>query len=447
MRMAMLLALVLMLTLHGSSPGPAMNQLRPAPSAPIAWVQLTGAGQEVRAISEDGHCPPLELDGGPRPMAVRAPAGPDFPVTTCSAPVPAGARFAAVNGRRLPLMTAPPRTILVFGDTGCRLRGDQIQDCNNAASWPFPAVARLAAAHRPDLVIHVGDYYYRESACPAGRAGCVGSPHGDGWDSWRADFFDPARPLLLAAPFVFARGNHELCDRGGQGWTRFLDAGAEALSCANAEAPFKVDLGGVNLYVIDSASSEDRSAPPDDVARVTRQLDALGPDLATAPGWIVTHRPIWAVTPFARVGSLGPAEISLDKTLQAAVRGRDLAAVDMIVSGHIHHFAAYSFGRERPAQLVVGTGGDIGEPGDTPKYRAGSPDIDGMTAQGFAFERYGFLILERGHAGWRGVFYDMNDRIVARCSLVGRDLACAPPGKGARGDHRDRRHADADLAR
>ncbi len=426
MRMAMLVALVLMLTLHGSSPGPAMDQPVLQGPAPIAWVELTGAGQEVRAITEDGRCPMVTFGGETQPMAVRAPSSAAFPVTVCQAAVPHGAPFAAVDGRRVPLMTAAPQKILVFGDTGCRIRGDQIQDCNNTASWPFPLVARLAATHRPDLVIHVGDYYYRESACPPGRAGCVGSPHGDGWDSWRADFFDPARPLLQAAPFVFARGNHEICDRGGQGWTRFLDAGPGGHACAYAEAPFKVDLGALNLYIIDSAEAEDRSAPPKDVAKITGQLDALGPDLARSPGWIVTHRPVWAVTPFARVGSLGPAEISLDKTLQAAVRGRDLSAVSMIVSGHVHHFAAYDFGPARPSQLVAGTGGDAAEESDLARPRSSARRIDGMTARRLTFQRFGFFMLQRDGEAWNGTFRDMNDQVVANCRLVARDLTCQP---------------------
>ena len=423
--MGMLAALALMLTLQDSSGGPAMNQAeQPAGPAPVAWVQLTGAGQEARAIVTAGACPTLTVDGRPQPMSVRAAPGADFPVTSCQAPIPAGARTAELAGRPLPLISAPPRRILIFGDTGCRIRGEQIQDCNNAAAWPFPLVAKLAAAHRPDLVIHVGDYYYRESACPPGRQGCVGSPHGDAWNSWRADFFDPAEPLLKVAPMVFARGNHEVCYRGGQGWTRFLDAGAQGSGCADTEAPYRVDIGGLNLYVVDSAESEDRAAPPPDVARIARQLDALAPDLAKSPGWIVTHRPVWAVTPFARLGSLGPAEISLDKTLQAAVRGRDLSAVSMIVSGHVHHFAAYDFGGARPSQLVVGTGGDAAEESDLTRVRAGPRRIDGMTAQRLTFQRFGFLMLEREASAWTGTFRDMNDQVVATCRLEGRDLKC-----------------------
>ncbi len=52
-----------------------------------------------------------------------------------------------------------------------------------------------------------------ETPCPEGA--CAGSPFGDRWLTWKAEVFDPARSLLEAAPWVFARGNHEDCKRGG----------------------------------------------------------------------------------------------------------------------------------------------------------------------------------------------------------------------------------------
>ena len=64
-----------------------------------------------------------------------------------------------------PVLPRSIKRIVVIGDTGCRLKGDNVQDCNDPAQWPFAAIARLAAARHPDLVIHVGDYHYRESPC------------------------------------------------------------------------------------------------------------------------------------------------------------------------------------------------------------------------------------------------------------------------------------------
>src|SRR5262249_37454942 len=136
-----------------------------------------------------------------------------FPVRGCEAAIPPTAIAATIDGVGLPLPRANPGRIVVFGDTGCRLEhGDPIQACTDLDGpprWPFPPLAESAAASRPDLIIHVGDYHYREMLCPADHAGCAGSPPPYGWDAWRADFFQPARPLFAAAPWIMVRGNHE----------------------------------------------------------------------------------------------------------------------------------------------------------------------------------------------------------------------------------------------
>jgi hypothetical protein len=404
------------------------GRANPTPSPPgggdQAWVELTDRGAEARLVTAAATCPNIVLNGARTPMRRRAGPSADFPVTICQALLPKSVRSASIGGHALPLPTAAPRRLVIFGDTGCRLKGKAVQDCDNPDQWPFAVVARLAAAHHPDVVIHVGDYYYRESPCPAGRAGCAGSPWGDNWTTWDADFFAPAAPLLSVAPWVMARGNHEDCERGGPGWFTLLDGAVKPLACPAASAPMVVDLGGLELYILDSSGTVDREAPPDAVAAFASQLDVLKTHSPTEPAWILTHRPVWGLVPVVNAGPLGPLELPINATEQAAVRGRDLSRVQMVLSGHIHHFASFQFKGDRPAQLIVGTGGDVGEPGDTPRFLDGDVDIDGMSAHRFGFDRYGFLVLDRDGAGWRGAFYDVHDRPIALCGLVGRQLAC-----------------------
>jgi hypothetical protein len=357
-------------------------------------------------------------------MQRRAAPSDAFPVTVCQLPVPGAVRHAAIGAWSAPLPKAEPQSILIFGDTGCRLKGAAVQACNDMRQWPFALVAARAAARKPDLVIHVGDYWYRETPCPAGQSGCAGSPYGDNWTAWDADFFTAAAPLLGEAPWVFVRGNHEACARGGPGWFRLLDQAPEPAQCPAQSAPFRISMGDTSLYVLDSADTDDTSAPTGLVQAFARQLDALGAGLDHGKGWIVTHRPFWGLTPVARLGPIGPVEVPLNKTEQAAVRGRRLSGVQMIVSGHIHHFAAYDFGPGRPAQLIAGTGGDVGEPADSPRIQAGPISIDGMEGQGFGFERYGYLLLVRHGADWTGDFRDLDDKLIAVCRLHLRDLTC-----------------------
>jgi hypothetical protein len=121
---------------------------------------------------------------------------------------------------------------------------------------------------------------------------------------------------------------------------------------------------------------------------------------------------------------LGGLEVPINATEQAAAKGRDLSGVQMVVSGHIHHFASFSFAGDRPPQLIVGTGGDVGELGDSPRFLKDSVELDGMSAKRFGFDRYGFLILEKAGDDWAGAFYDVRDQPIATCKLAGRALTC-----------------------
>ena len=301
---------------------------------------------------------------------------------------------------------------MIFGDSGCRLKGKITQHCNDPSGWPFARVAALAAARRPDLVIHVGDYYYREKPCPVGEAACAGSPYGDKWATWKAELFDPAAPLLAAAPWVFARGNHEDCDRGGAGWFRLLDAAPTAKTCPAEASSWAVDLGGVRLLMVDSADTEDATAPADKVAAFTARLGILKENRGR-PAWIVTHRPFWFA---ARRGDVLVDGVT-NATERAAAKDADLTGVQLVLSGHVHDFTAMEFGAGRPPQLIVGTGGDLLESGDKPPPLIGSTVVDDLPTQAFSMGRFGYFVFDRHGREWLGGFHDLTDRLVARCRL------------------------------
>lgn len=392
-----------------------------AAELPAPWVELGADGAlSVRAATPPGSaCPTVSADGAAVAAVPRGAPDGAFPVQICEARVPAATARLNLEGVALPTVPAPVRRIAVIGDTGCRLAGRAVQDCRDPAAWPFPGIAKAAAARRPDLVIHLGDYYYREKPCPAGHAGCAGSPHGDSWQTWRADLFDPAAPLFAAAPWVVVRGNHELCRRGGPGWFRLLDPYPAALAqadCADRTEPYVVSAGGLDLLLFDSADADDFLSLPDKVAAYAGQLTPL---LAKAPphAWLLTHRPVWAMAQ----GDL--SGLVTNQTEQAAIRGHVPAALDLVLSGHLHDFISYEFGPERPAQLIVGTGGDtLLALGRAPIVGA---EIDGMVVRnGFAAERFSYFIMERTATGWDGTLYAPDDAVIARCTLGGRDIDC-----------------------
>lgn len=156
-----------------------------------------GGAAVARVISSAARCPAITRDGRneamtlratPQTLPLRATQSPPqeskpsaFPVLTCEALIPAGTRTLSVAGKPLPIPAPVITRIVVIGDTGCRLkRNGSYQDCNNPEAFPFAQVAAAAAAWKPQLVVHVGDYHYREDPCPASRPGCAGSPWGYG---------------------------------------------------------------------------------------------------------------------------------------------------------------------------------------------------------------------------------------------------------------------------
>jgi hypothetical protein len=200
-------ALPLLLMLAGCA---ATNPLQPPDFT--SYVVLAEDGTAVaRILIDTPACPDIVLNQRSQPMQLRAPAA-AIPLLTCEAPLPAGVTSASVLGRSLPLPKAEPQRIVIIGDTGWQAR-------NEIDQHPFATLAAEAAAWKPDLVIHLGDYLRRASACPEGNAGCAGSPPSDGWEAWDDDFFAPGARLLDAAPWIMARGSQESC----QGYSRFLD--------------------------------------------------------------------------------------------------------------------------------------------------------------------------------------------------------------------------------
>ncbi|MDE2301095.1 MAG: metallophosphoesterase, partial [Sphingomonadales bacterium] len=341
-----------------------------------------------------------------------------------------GVRHARWAGGALPLPPARIARIVVIGDTGCRLKAaDRVwQACDQPDRWPFAGIAARAAALHPDMVLHVGDYLYRENPCPAGVEGCAGANWGYGEAGWRADFLDPAAPLLAAAPWTMVRGNHEECARAGEGWWRLLDphrliAGRDCTDPAqdragNHGAPYAVDLGGRDrLVVLDlvalAAARPGDPGPVDDLRGDVGRIAAL--TAGARSRFVTAHYPLNAVL----WASGGTDAVTIGGKVAAALGAGALPDVRAMFAGHIHFFQYARF-TDRPSQLVTGFSGTEEDPAIAPATLAdaagkpGSAPLDALTT---IAGRFGYALLERHGAAWRLTAFAPDGSVMGRFAL------------------------------
>jgi hypothetical protein len=377
----------------------------------------------ARVVTDESACPALIADGKSMPMMERAPPSQAFPVRVCVAAIPAGAKRLSAGGRVLPVPAAKPHHIVVFGDTGCRLKGPIVQNCNDETSWPFRKVADHAANENPDLMIHVGDYLYRESPCRAGDSRCTGTPWGDNWATWNADFFTPAAKLLSRTVWLMARGNHEACSRAGMGWTTLLSHDPMSPSCNPHENPLLIDLDGVKLALLDDNDAVDKEVDPAVAKALTQDIATA---MAAKADWLVTHHPFRGISKPDK-SSDGKAMEGANATLLAALAGFDEAPLTLMLAGHIHNFQITNYAGTAAPQLVVGEGGDDLDT-QAPPLLTGLM-TGGMTVtQGVSLPGFGYVVMDRmgETADWNITVHAADGAVLRHCELKARKLTCAP---------------------
>ncbi len=415
-------------------------------STNYSWVELGPNGiTHARTIipSSQRACPSIEIDGSPQPMNTRGQAPPGFDeVQVCQYTIPAGATSASIGSQALSLPSANPQRIVVLGDTGCRIKGSDVQDCDDPQDWKFQQVAQDIAATEPDLIIHVGDYHYREGDGTQQLATCPNTKIGLCWASWEADFFAPARTLLPKAPWVFIRGNHEDCGtadsssdppRAWRGWFYFLEPRPltgtpwDQATCPAYTDPYFIPAGSQNFLVMDTSEiPDDYASTPvqktvDRYAHEFTIMDTLTQNQDRV--WLTTHRPFWAVASWS---SGGRAQIgATDLTLQAALaQSQDHgipSSVDMLLAGHIHLFERLVFTDGRPPQLVFGGGGTELDPAITDALLNANPSVMrslGVAQKDFTtFQDIDYGIIDSTSSGWSVTVKNVDGTVDATFSV------------------------------
>jgi len=473
--MALLAALLL-----GNAPSPAWTQISDGRSPLAVYALVTPRDQApsgliARVVLPAGvGCPALETQQGgpglqpwrPLPMVERRAAASTQrafdSLLVCEAPIPEGAHAARIAGRRLPAsLPARVEKLAVLGDTGCRILGNDIQSCQEASGWPLAQVVRSLVRAQADVAIYLGDFYYREAACPgSNNSQCGGSPAplssvpftDSGW-GWVADVLVPMGPMLETLPLVMVRGNHEQCNRGGNGYFLLfdpaLDSAQRCAPTAAGTAPVvyapttAVDLplrGGrqLRLVTVDSTNGSDGTIDAEMAARM-RLLFADGQRLARGREevWLLTHRPVNAVVPSAFLPSPPGNASPWGSLTQTVASDGLLEPYQLMLSSHLHSAQVVQVPGQ-PGQIVLGNGGTKLDPPAYPNPAYGplantagqplQPGLKPLPRASFvqAWLTFGYMIAEPGPAprGWRLTMRDVRGATFATCSLVQRQVGC-----------------------
>lgn len=448
----------------------------------VAPASVTKSQLVARAVVAAGRsCPKLRTSSATASgtavrrltMKVRKPAETALPafssVVVCSRNIPNETIKATIGGRKIP--AALPQTIkkiALVADTGCRVKGQYVQDCLSPTAWPMRAISEQIAREKPQVVLNPGDYYYRESACPtADEQLCAGTPppvagmpFTDSDNGWVVDVLEPMSPLFPVAPMALLRGNHEACDRGGNGFFLFFDPRPDtAATCGPvlaagglvAPAPATTPTWAADLQVsngrtlrvamVDSAYGQDEyvsSWAP--IQRTSyEQAQKLTANRPGRESWLLTHRPIFShvTDTFAPPNnSLWTPWTSLDQT--AASQGL-LGNYKLVLSSHVHVTQAVQIPGQ-PGSLIMGNGGTYLDPPTgyaTPQYGPGA-NADGTpiaptvtpypsATMDWTLVQFGYaMAFPKQQAGrWAIKHRSPAGAPIGRCQLQGRRLFCS----------------------
>ena len=452
---------------------------------------VSSSNLQARAVVPTGvGCPQLVVTTKKgrkinRKMKLRVPGattGAAFAsLRACQANIPTpkeGVRLARIGRVSVPArLPATFSKIAMLGDTGCRIDDDSdpadidVQDCSKTTGvdpvdyWPLAPNAKAIAKEEPDMTVFTGDFFYREDPCPAGfEPRCGGSPPPvDGYQfndtdyGWMADVFIPMGPVFQAAPVLAVRGNHEQCDRGGNGWFLFFEVttalGPDACAPAALGGPTTRNITpswffdapirkGRTLRIVAVDSAYGRNFEITDWVDTQRLAYQTASELSRpAKGresWLLTHRPMFGIE---------PVEEAADGLLQWTAVDQTAAAFgltsnyQLMVASHVHVAQVVKIPGQ-PPQMVVGNGSskpDVASPSSYTRPAYGplakadgtplSPDYVPFPNATYDWTavKYGYVIAtpNRKARQWTMTQKDYTGKRFSTCSLSGRQMACS----------------------
>ncbi|WFW29608.1 MAG: metallophosphoesterase [Wolbachia endosymbiont of Menacanthus eurysternus] len=317
-----------------------------------AWSQVIPENKlSVRAIVDNNTCPIINIDTKKIKMLNRS--SNNYNETVCEMVTEINARNINIDNRQISTLPKKFNKIAFIGDTGCKINAFFQQECNSINSWPLKKNLDSIASHKPDLIVHVGDYHYRRAKC-RNKQKC-NNIYGYNKETWYADWFEPAKDILSQFSFLFIRGNHENCNRAHEGWFKYLDPYPFSYKkCENFIPSWLLDIGPIRFLVFDSSSGEDTFTTKNTIDIVEKQSNKLIHNSSYKPIWLLTHKPIWGLTK----KELLTLKIFSNSTQIKIFKNKLLNNITTIISGHIH-IAQILLMANAPDQIIVGNGGAL----------------------------------------------------------------------------------------
>lgn len=427
-------------------PDPVTGNNQAKPGGPYSFVVIGANNQQTaRHITTNKQCPQITVDGQQFQMIERGKNNDPTQfeqVIACQYPLGSAPKLVSIGNQPLKVLPTQVNRIAIIGDTGCRMKMTTFQNCNNVTGggepWPFAELANQLAKENPDVVLHMGDYHYRETPCPVLNLGCKG-PWGFNWASWQADFFEPAKPLLNKVPWLMTRGNHEDCQRAYKGWFYFLDPYPLAddiwENCQEYTPTYKVEFNDLTVVQMDSATMPNpfaESVNSQTQLQYQNMFDEVNQlSDGAQQSWFMTHRPMWAISSYYDWNTFKNDLAISDKTMQISLASSKLgklhSSVNLALSGHIHSFEALSFNVDRPSLMVIGDSGTRLSPviseDQKPKLERLLEQIQVNKEDFFVDGRFAYVIIERQeNQQWLVNFTGIDGKTRKEFKLKGKKL-------------------------
>ncbi|MFM6929632.1 MAG: metallophosphoesterase [Bdellovibrio sp.] len=390
-------------------------------SKPVTYVGLADSETSfVRTLhtKEIKKCPEIQTYQGAIPLRVQMNLEKFDTAYVCEASLPLGTTKVGRDDDAITVPTDLSR-VVIMGDTGCRVKGDYLQKCDDEKEWPFSRIVHSVEKEDADLVIHVGDYHYRETCTDPVKCAPYKGLVGYGYKPWEADFFGPAAPLLRTKPFIFGRGNHEDCHRAHEGFSKTLTPLGEK-ACVEAQETRYTNIGNILVVNFDNGSLSDKALGPKDPelkelrVRYRKMIQAIN-SRPEQEVWLITHKPIWGLAP---VWNGPPGTIPINVNMQLVVKEMPLPKkVKFVFGGHIHNFQIAQ--GDHPLQLVVG------ESGTALDYF--NEETRKLIPSGFKVfpSDHGYLVMEKdGEGKWIGLIKSFDGKTDFTCQMEEDGVPC-----------------------